>query len=45
MDLYDKSRTLVYSGPVLRRVRTETGWSETWTDLTAALIDNYCKAM
>ncbi|KAF5367381.1 hypothetical protein D9758_003697 [Tetrapyrgos nigripes] len=45
MDLYDKSRTLVYSGPVSRRNRSEnsvTGWS-TWTELSAALMDNYCK--
>lgn len=43
MDLYDESRTLVYTGPVLRRVRTETGFSEKWSELVAALLDNYCK--
>ncbi|KIM39836.1 hypothetical protein M413DRAFT_446755 [Hebeloma cylindrosporum] len=41
MDLYDDSRTLVYSGPTLRKARTETGFSERWTDLVAALLDNY----
>ncbi|THV07437.1 hypothetical protein K435DRAFT_710318 [Dendrothele bispora CBS 962.96] len=43
MDLYDKSRTLVYSGTVYRRNRPEnsvTGWSS-WTELSAALMDNY----
>jgi hypothetical protein len=42
MDLYDDSRTLVYSGPTLRRARTDTGFSEKWTNLVAALLDNYC---
>ncbi|KAK0223358.1 hypothetical protein IW262DRAFT_820050 [Armillaria fumosa] len=39
MDLYDDSRTLVYSGPVARRTRSSTSGS--WTDLTVALLDNY----
>lgn len=47
MDLYDKGRTLVYSGPLSRRNRPEgsvaSSWSSTgWTDLSAALLDNYC---
>ncbi|PPR07542.1 hypothetical protein CVT26_002447, partial [Gymnopilus dilepis] len=41
MDLYDKSRTLVYTGPVFRKVKTETGFSEKWSELVAALLDNY----
>ncbi|KAF8627002.1 hypothetical protein AX15_004586 [Amanita polypyramis BW_CC] len=40
MDLNDDSRTVVYSGPVVRRNRGETGFSS-WTDLTASLLDNY----
>lgn len=43
MDLYDDSRSLAYSGSVLRRGRTETGFSEKWADLVAALLDNYCE--
>lgn len=47
MDLYDKGRSLVYSGSVARKNRSEgsvTGsWSGSgWTDLSAALLDNYC---
>ena len=45
MDLYDKSRTLVYTGPVFRKVKTETGFSEKWSELVAALLDNYCKPL
>ncbi|KAF8910664.1 hypothetical protein CPB84DRAFT_1842646 [Gymnopilus junonius] len=45
MDLYDESRTLVYTGPVLRRVRTETGFSEKWSELVVALLDNYFMLM
>ncbi|KAJ3714271.1 hypothetical protein C8R42DRAFT_255481 [Lentinula raphanica] len=46
MDLYDNSRTLVYSGPVSRKNRSEGSvagtWSSSgWTDLFAALLDNY----
>ncbi|KIK63091.1 hypothetical protein GYMLUDRAFT_163599 [Collybiopsis luxurians FD-317 M1] len=46
MDLYDKGRTLVYSGPLSRRNRSEgsvtSSWSGSgWTDLSAALLDNY----
>jgi hypothetical protein len=46
MDLYDKGRTLVYSGPLARRNRSDnsmTGsFSSGWTDLSAALLDNFC---
>ena len=42
MDLGNESRTLFYSGPVVRRVRGDTGFSS-WIDLTATLLDNYCK--
>lgn len=46
MDLYDESRTLVYSGPVSRRARSETGFSSGgWTELVAALLDNFCEAL
>ncbi|KAF9557432.1 hypothetical protein CPC08DRAFT_640312 [Agrocybe pediades] len=41
MDLYDESRTLVYIGTVFRRNRSETGLTEKWVELTAALMDNY----
>ncbi|TFK40376.1 hypothetical protein BDQ12DRAFT_680852 [Crucibulum laeve] len=41
MDLYDESRTLVYSGPVIRKIRTETGLSSTWSNLFGALLDNH----
>ncbi|CAK5268518.1 unnamed protein product [Mycena citricolor] len=40
MDLYADTRSLVRLGPVARWNRTETGLSG-WTDLTAALLDNY----
>jgi hypothetical protein len=43
MDLYDESRSLVYTSSVFRRVRTDTGFSEKWSDLVAALLDNYCE--
>lgn len=43
MDLRDDSRTVVYSGPVVRRTRGETGFLN-WTDLTATLLDNYCES-
>ena len=42
MDLYDDSRTLVYSGSVSRRVRTDTGFSG-WMELNVVLLDNFCK--
>jgi len=42
MDLYDDSRTLLYLGPTLQRARMDTGFSEKWTNLVAALLDNYC---
>ncbi|KAF9039514.1 hypothetical protein BDZ89DRAFT_1129395 [Hymenopellis radicata] len=38
MDLYDDSRTLIYAGPVARRIRSSTSGS-TWNDLTLALLD------
>ncbi|KAF9532496.1 hypothetical protein CPB83DRAFT_903530 [Crepidotus variabilis] len=41
MDLYDESRSLVYTGGVMRRSKSETGLTEKWTDLSAALLDNY----
>ncbi|KAF8968138.1 hypothetical protein BDZ97DRAFT_1916355 [Flammula alnicola] len=43
MDLYDDSRSLAHSGPVMRRARSETGFSEKWSELVAALLDNYCE--
>lgn len=43
MDLYDESRSLIYIGPVVRRVKSEAGFTEKWTDLVAALLDNYCQ--
>ncbi|KXN84722.1 Rho1 guanine nucleotide exchange factor 3 [Leucoagaricus sp. SymC.cos] len=40
MDLYDQSRTLVYSSPAARRIRSDAGFQE-WDDLEASLLDNY----
>ncbi|KZT00783.1 uncharacterized protein LAESUDRAFT_687612 [Laetiporus sulphureus 93-53] len=39
LDLYDKMRALVHSGPLSRRYRSEMGTS--WADLHVALLDNY----
>ncbi|KAF8149926.1 hypothetical protein B0H34DRAFT_731762 [Crassisporium funariophilum] len=41
MDLYDESRSLAYTGPVLRKAKSDTGFSEKWLDLVAALLDNF----
>ena len=43
MDLYDESRSLIYIGPVMRRLKSDTGLTEKWMDLVAALLDNYCQ--
>jgi hypothetical protein len=43
MDLYDESRSLIYIGPVMRRLKSDTSLTEKWTDLVAALLDNYCQ--
>lgn len=42
MDLYDDSRTLIYSGFLARRQRSETDWHG-WNDYFVALLDNFCK--
>ena len=39
MDLYNESRTLVYSGTLARRMRSDVGHA--WVDLHVALLDNY----
>ncbi|CCM01400.1 uncharacterized protein FIBRA_03451 [Fibroporia radiculosa] len=39
LDLYDESRTLVHSGPLARRYRSDMGYN--WADLHVALLDNY----
>lgn len=39
MDLYNESRSLVYSGTLGRRMRSDMG--HTWVDLHVALLDNY----
>lgn len=39
MDLYNESRTLVYSGTLARRIKSDMG--HTWSDLHVALLDNY----
>jgi hypothetical protein len=44
MDLFNETRSLVYLGPVLRRGRSDTGFTVAWSELVAALLDNYCKA-
>jgi hypothetical protein len=42
MDLYDESRTLIHSGFLARRQRSETDWSG-WHDYFVALLDNFRK--
>ncbi|KAF8507665.1 hypothetical protein JB92DRAFT_2832700 [Gautieria morchelliformis] len=39
MDLYNENRTLIYSGPLARKQRSEH-WGG-WTDLEVGLLDNY----
>ncbi|KAG6817659.1 hypothetical protein H0H87_005416 [Tephrocybe sp. NHM501043] len=41
LDLYDDSRTLVYSGPLTRLSRSDSGWSAQTMDLTGSLLDHY----
>ena len=43
MDLFNETRSLVYSSPVFRRGRRDTGFTIAWSELVAALLDNYCK--
>jgi hypothetical protein len=43
MDLFNETRSLVHFGPVLRRGRSDTGFTTGWSELVAALLDNYCK--
>ena len=43
MDLFNETRSLVHFGPVLRRGRSDTGLTSAWSELVAALLDNYCK--
>jgi hypothetical protein len=40
LDWYSESRSLVYSGPVARRSKSEMDWHP-WSDLFVALLDNY----
>lgn len=42
MDLYDDSRTLIHSGTLARRQRSEIDWHG-WNDYVVALLDNYRK--
>jgi hypothetical protein len=42
LDWYNENRSLVYSGPVARRSKSEMDWNP-WTDLFVALLDNYRK--
>lgn len=44
MDLYDDSRTVVYSGALARRQRSETDWHG-WNDYFIALLDNFREAL
>jgi len=44
MGLFEESRSLVYSGPVMRRIKSDAGFTERWTDFVAALLDNYCES-
>ncbi|KAG5650366.1 hypothetical protein H0H81_012481, partial [Sphagnurus paluster] len=41
LDQYDESRTLVYSGPLTREGRSDSGWSAQTLELTGSLLDNY----
>ena len=43
MDLFNETRSLVYVGPVLQRGNHDTGFTTAWSELVAALLDNYCK--
>ena len=43
MDLFNETRSLVHFGPVLRRGKRDTGFTTAWSELVAALLDNYCK--
>ena len=43
MDLFNETRSLVHFGPVLRRGRNDTSFTTAWSELVAALLDNYCK--
>ena len=45
MDLFNETRSLVHFGPVLRRGRRDTGFTTAWSELVAALLDNYCKPL
>jgi hypothetical protein len=46
MDLFNETRSLVYLGPVLRRGRGDmAGFTVAWSELVAALLDNYCKPL
>ncbi|EGN99254.1 hypothetical protein SERLA73DRAFT_168758 [Serpula lacrymans var. lacrymans S7.3] len=40
IDRYDESRSLVYSGPLARRSKSEMDWHG-WNDLLVVLFDNY----
>jgi hypothetical protein len=42
MDIYEESRTLVYSDSLTRRQRSETDWHG-WNDYFVALLDNFRK--
>lgn len=42
MDLYDESRTLIHSGELARRQRSEIDWHG-WNDYFVALMDNFCE--
>ena len=44
LDLYDDSRTLLYSGQLARRYTSRTEVTYTWVDLHVALLDNYRKS-
>ncbi|KAF5382217.1 hypothetical protein D9615_004363 [Tricholomella constricta] len=41
MDLSNESRTLVFSGPLTRLSRSDSGWSSHVMDLTGCLLDNF----
>ncbi|KAH7930131.1 hypothetical protein BV22DRAFT_1028615 [Leucogyrophana mollusca] len=41
IDWYDESRSLMYSGTLARRAKSDMDWSHSWNDLFVALLDNY----
>ncbi|KAH7911069.1 hypothetical protein BJ138DRAFT_1113504 [Hygrophoropsis aurantiaca] len=45
IDWYDESRSLIHSGTLARRSKSDMEWSHSWNDLFVALLDNYLLLM